>query len=135
MSIKILEFRQKDSRNVISNGYYENTLNGDVIEINEGDVVSIKNVFLDTTQENQYSFPNDVNLVIDYGVYIVDWNDDDAKQNYENSDGNKDTPRYLTGEVYLPYKDIQGQPLDPNIYQFVQGLSYNALPFVQPSTN
>lgn len=121
--IEIIELRQKDAINVLNNGQYENILNSNVIEINDGDQVNIKNVFLDTTQESQYVFDNDVNLKIDFGVYIVDWRGDTNKQNYQNSDGS--TPsRYLTGDMYMPFVKTVGQPLDPNIFEFVEGLDY-----------
>jgi hypothetical protein len=128
MSIQVLELRQKDAINVQVNGVYENVLNSEVIQINQGDQISIKNVFLDTTEENQFSFPNDVNLQIGYGLYVVDWYGDNDKTNYQDSDGNTTTPAYLTGDMYIPFKDLTGVPLDPNLFDFIQGVQY----LVQP---
>jgi hypothetical protein len=128
MSIQILELRQKDALNVQANGVYENVLNGEVLQINEGDQISIKNVFLDTTEENQFSFPNDVNLQIGYGMYIVDWYGDANKTDYQDSDGNTTTPQYLTGDMYIPYQDLSGIPLNPALFDFIQGVQYLAQP-------
>lgn len=126
MSIEIIELRQKDSLNVMSNGVYENTLNGKTIEVNDGDVISIKNVFLDTTQQNQFTFENDVNLTIKFGMYMVDWRSDTKKKNYEDSiPSQSGEPRYLTGETYLPYKTTIGEPLDPNKYEVITEIIYN----------
>jgi hypothetical protein len=124
MSIKIIELRQKDSLNVKSNGVYENVLNGEIIEVNDGDVIAIKNVFLDTTQQNQFIFENDVNLEVQYGVYIVDWRNDQGKFAWASSIGTFPPP-YLTGESYIPYKAVQQEELDPDVFELVSGIKYN----------
>jgi hypothetical protein len=128
MSIKILEFRQKDSNNVVANGSYENTLNNDSIMINPGDQISIKNVFLDTTSQSQFKFDNDVILKINFGVYIVDWWDgnEGEKQNYQSFDGPPgDTDQILTGGRFIPYKEIDvSGGLDPGVFEFISQLQF-----------
>jgi hypothetical protein len=119
MSIKIIELRQKDAINIVQNGVYDSTLNEDVIEINEGDEISIKSVFIDTTEQNSFVFPNDVNLEIEFGFYMTDWRENDEKIPSEGLEG------VNTGELYIPYKAVLGNQLDPAVFELITSIDYN----------
>ena len=119
----VLECRQKDSLLVNQNGDYETNFRSGVVEINTGDVITLKSAYIDTTFQNQYNFVNDIILNIEFGVYISDWSRGQDKTGYVNDNPEIDTD-FCTGAIYSPYKVIKGGELDPNIYQLVSELNY-----------
>ena len=68
----ILEMRQLEASNVSANGDYECRLSKDVV-IENGDVVQINKVFIDTVKEGDININDDLTLTIQSGVYFNDW--------------------------------------------------------------
>lgn len=132
----ILECRQQDTKSVSANGVYETYLANDVI-INDGDILLMKNAFIDTKKEGNINIENDLILNINYGVYFTDWIEDTTnKKEYVNSDGmnifGEETNYYNFGSVYkgqrfIPYyfKSTSGGD-----FQEVNSVSYKALGMV-----
>ena len=101
-SIQTLELRQLDSQNVYANGDYEIQL-AKAITVNDGDVVQLKNAFIDTVKESQIVLLDDLTLVIKNGVYYTGWyRDPGIIAKSVDSDGNPytDTPDFRR---YIPY--------------------------------
>lgn len=131
----ILECRQQDTKSVSANGVYETYLANDVI-INDGDILLMKNAFIDTKKEDNINIENDLILSINYGVYFTDWIEDTTnKKEYVNSAG--DDIFTITGEAnYYNYGGVyKGQRFIPYYfksstgeeYQEVNSVSYKAL--------
>jgi hypothetical protein len=130
----ILECRQSDTNSITKNGVYESYLADDVI-INDGDILIMKNAYIDTRKESTINIDNDLTLTINYGVYFTDWLEDRKYKNqYFDSSGNNifitgNTDFYNAGAVY------KGQRFIPYVTQFgtadnlqtVQYVEYKAL--------
>ena len=71
-SIQTIELRQLDSQSVLANGDYEIQLSKD-ITINNGDVVQLKNAFIDTINESLINIIDDLTLTIKSCVYLTNW--------------------------------------------------------------
>lgn len=124
----VLECRQKDSSLINQNGDYETNFKSGVVEINTGDVITLKSAYIDTTFQNQYNFLHDVILNIEFGYYISDWDIGQGKTDYVNDD--LTGPDFCTGAIYSPYKYIEAGELDPNIFEYITGIVY----FIAPLT-
>lgn len=70
----IIQLRQSEAENVARNGVYSTTLNNP-IELNEGDVVELKSVFLDTVVEDKgyIKIPNDLNIKMSCYMYLQNY--------------------------------------------------------------
>jgi hypothetical protein len=67
-----IELRQKDSKAIVANGEYEIIL-GNEIQIDEGDVIQLREAFIDTLDESNIIIPNDINLKLETGLIYRDW--------------------------------------------------------------
>jgi hypothetical protein len=119
----ILELRQKDSKRVNLNGDYETTFNSGVVDIQEGDIVTLKSAYIDTTFQNQFNFDNDQLLNIEFCPYITDWSRGQDKTGWQNNVAD-DNPDFVTGAIYSPYKKIVAGNLNPEVYQLVTEINY-----------
>lgn len=75
MNSTILELRQLNSDNVISNGDYSNIMLQNNIIVEEGDTVSIKNAFIDTSinKNNSINIDEDIDIIFNYHIYNTNW--------------------------------------------------------------
>jgi len=132
----ILECRQSDTNSITNNGIYESYLANDVI-IEQGDVLMLKNAFIDTKTESNIIIPSDLILTMNYGVYFTDWIEETGgKREYVNSAGvnffinQQGSPIiYQYGSVYvgqrfIPYYLTQSTGVE---YQDVISVTYNAM--------
>jgi len=131
----ILECRQADTKSVTANGIYESYLANEVV-INNGDILIMKNAFIDTKKEGNINIENDLILSINFGVYFTDWYEDATnKKEYINSSGanifNVTGQEYYynfgavyKGQRFIPYyfKSTTGAE-----YQQVNSVTYKAL--------
>lgn len=138
----ILECRQSDTKSVSRNGIYESYLANDII-IEEGDVLMLKNAYIDAKKEGDINIENDLVLTINYGVYFTDWIENiTQKIEYVGVSGNdlfniqpktENQPFvYRCGSVYkgqrfIPYYSVNSTGAD---YQQVNSYSYKAVGFV-----
>jgi hypothetical protein len=117
----ILECRQKDTPNVIANGIYESYLANEVV-INEGDVLIMKNAFIDTKKEGNIIIEDDLILSMNYGVFFTDWLEDtvNKKEYIDPSNNNLFT---ITGqETYYNFGSVYaGQRFIPYYFQSSTG--------------
>jgi len=67
-----IELRQLDSKAVSANGEYEIIL-GNEVQIEEGDVIQLREAFIDTLNESNIIIPNDIKLQIKSGLIYRDW--------------------------------------------------------------
>jgi hypothetical protein len=127
MSNIVLELREKDSLNVNrENGHYIAHLSQE-ISINQGDTISLKQAFIDTTDESpqNITIDKDITLIFNYCPYTMDWRSD--RGDYLTNTGATTSSR--RGRPRLPYKRIPPE-LIPN-YSFVNNVEfdyYSALP-------
>lgn len=70
-----LELKQSNSNNVRNNGDYTTILSNQV-DINDGDMISLSKVFIDSVDETQVSvsIPTDLNFTFNALLYNVNWN-------------------------------------------------------------
>lgn len=141
----IIECRQKDCnpKTIYNNGEYESFLANEII-IENGDILQIKNAYIDTKKESSgINIVDDLILSINYGVYMTDWKEDTTnKKEYIDINGNNiwqppagtpsDPTYYNLGRVYkgqrfIPYYFINSTGQD---YQEVVSVSYKALGMV-----
>jgi hypothetical protein len=131
----ILECRQKDTPNVSANGIYESYLANEVV-INEGDVLIMKNAFIDTKKEGNIIIEDDLILSMNYGVFFTDWLEDTVnKKEYVNSSGVDiftiagQVNYYNFGSVYAGQKFIPYyfQSSTGEEFQQVNSVTYKAL--------
>lgn len=103
----IIELRQADAINVVSNGNYECAL-AKAITIEDGDVVQMKAAFIDAVKsnENLIIIDEDLSLQIVNGIYITDWLATDDKTNYTLPDGSITTTNKQMGQDFIPNKQI-----------------------------
>jgi hypothetical protein len=131
----ILECRQKDTPNVIANGIYESYLANEVV-INDGDIILMKNAFIDTKKEGNIIIENDLILSMNYGVYFTDWLEDTVnKKEYRDINGNDiftitgqetyyNFGRVYAGQKFIPY---YFQSSTGEEFQQVNSVTYKAL--------
>ena len=127
-----IELRQADATKTNSNGDYENQL-ARQITIEEGDIVQLKSIFLDTIDEQNININDDLTLTLVNGVYITDWYfSDDYKQDWKNLDGSIPDSNTVSpsGNNYIAYK-ATGIPSDD--VQLVNYYIFNIL--APPSPN
>jgi hypothetical protein len=67
-----IELRQQDSKNITANGEYEIIL-GNEIQIEEGDIIQLREAFIDTVDESNIIIPEDITLQIKTGLIYRDW--------------------------------------------------------------
>lgn len=122
MSNIILELRQKDTDSVNANGDYETYLGRDIV-IEEGDLVQLKNAWVDTVQEGTITIPEDLTLTTNYCLYFTDFNtgytptfDEENKKAYvlENNSPNLNT---FNGDKYIPYSIKENGTSGLEVYQ------------------
>jgi len=121
MSNIVLELREKDSLNVNNeNGHYIANLSQS-LQINEGDTISLKQAFIDTTDESpqNITIDKDITLIFNYCPYTMDWKSD--RGDYLTNTGAKTSSR--KGRPRLPYKKIPPE-LIPN-YSFVNNIEFD----------
>jgi hypothetical protein len=120
MSNIVLELREKDSLNVNNeNGHYIANLSQE-ISINQGDTISLKQAFIDTTDESpqNITIDKDITLIFNYCPYTMDWKSDTGAY-ITNTGANTSSRR---GRPRLPYKKIPPE-LIPN-YSFVNNVEF-----------
>jgi hypothetical protein len=90
---------------VRSNGDWQTNLVKE-IELNEGDELAIKNVFIDTTSITTASIQieEDINLNLHFGYYLSNWTNTD-KNFFEQTNKNLD---FVNGEDYIAIKARTG---------------------------
>ena len=125
-NIVTLELRQKDSRRVVANGDYEVQL-GREITIENGDMIAVKQAFIDTTREGNIIIP-DLTLTIQNGVYFTDWiKDTTAKPTYWNEDNTANASATVAVSAgcakFIPYKTREFIPSTAT--QLIEGFTYN----------
>jgi hypothetical protein len=102
----ILELRQADSNVVNANGDYETLLSND-ITLNNGDVLVLKNAFIDTKQTGNIVLDTDTTLTIQFMPYITDWLPTADKTNYTDRNGDGPIAPVTTfntnGLDFVPY--------------------------------
>lgn len=86
MNTTILELSQGKSENTYSNGDWKTNLSKE-IKIEQGDEISIKNVFLDTVSQStgDIQIEKDIILNVKTGLYLNNWDEND-KTYGDNSD-------------------------------------------------
>ena len=75
METTLLELRQSNSLNVSANGDYTNIMLQNSVFLNEGDEVSVKNAFIDTSlnKNNSIIIDDDIDISFKFGVYNTNW--------------------------------------------------------------
>jgi len=105
----ILELRQTDSNNIVTNGDYEIELAKE-ITINEGDIIQMKQSFIDVTNSDQIQIPYDLTISTEHILYFTDWIvDTNTKGNYINYDGTPGEQGF--GKSFVPYEKLSSTPL------------------------
>ncbi len=105
----ILELRQTDSKNVVENGDYEVELAKEVT-INEGDIIQMKQSFIDVTNSDQIQIPYDLILSTEHILYYTDWIiDTGAKGQYFKADGSAGSQGQ--GNSFVPCDVVPNRPL------------------------
>jgi hypothetical protein len=102
-----IELRQLDSKAVSANGEYEIILANE-IQIEEGDVIQLREAFIDTLDESNIIIPNDIKLLITTGLIYRDWYVTDP-----------------TADLKTYYPQFSGVPLPP-----VKQIDYNCGRFI-----
>lgn len=103
METIILELSQTTSDTVYNNGDYLSQLTKE-IEIKEGDQISIKNVFVDTTNTSgtQINIDEDLTLELYNGYYITNW--ETADKTYVDASGTSENNVEGTDFVAMQYE-------------------------------
>jgi hypothetical protein len=120
----ILELRQADSNLVITNGDYETLLSND-ITLENGDVLVLKNAFIDTKQTGNIVLDTDTTLTIQFTPYITDWLETEDKGYYYKKDNSPTTIDFANGFDFIPYYNIIDGPLEG--YELVTSVNYETL--------
>ena len=120
----ILELRQADSTLVNKNGDYETMLSND-ITLNNGDILVLKNAFIDTKQTGNIILDTDTTLTIQFCPYITDWLETEDKINYYKKDNSPTTIDNANGYDFIPYYNIVDGPLEG--YELVTSVNYETL--------
>ena len=121
-----LEMRQLDAVNVSANGDYECHLSKDVI-IENGDIVMVNKVFVDTVREGDININDDLTLTIQSGVYFNDWLKKTTGFTWVDADGEvlNATTEQVTPNFkrFIPYLGLEGAPVAG--YSTYTGYQYN----------
>jgi hypothetical protein len=98
----IIELRQQDGISIDANGSYECQLSKDVI-IENGDMLTVNKIFIDSVKEGDINIPNDLTLTINSGVYFLNW-DQLTGNEFKIIDGTS-LPTYPTPSFkrFIPY--------------------------------
>jgi hypothetical protein len=114
-----LELKQSNSNNVIKNGDYT-TILGNQVNMNDGDMISVSKVFIDSSDETQVSItvPEDLNFTFNAVLYNVNWTSD--QKTYINevpSAGPLDCKKYvLCSRVESPNLEV---------YYIIKSVTFN----------
>jgi len=103
MSTTILQLRQQESTDVVQNGVYQTTLNHP-IELEEGDVVQVKAVYLDTVAD-VIELTEDEEVTMEAMIYVQNYNLD---QKYPYKVGGSANLRVYQGDPALRTPDERG---------------------------
>lgn len=120
----ILELRQADSTLINKNGDYETMLSND-ITLNNGDVLVLKNAFIDTKQTGNIILDTDTTLTIQFSPYITDWLQTTDKENYYKNDNSPTDIDTANGFDFVPYYNVVDGPLEG--YELVTSVNYKVL--------
>jgi hypothetical protein len=121
----ILEMRQLDAIDVVANGDYECRLSKDVI-IENGDIVMVNKVFVDTVREGDININDDLTLTIQSTPYFNDWLQK-LSNTWVNADGQSIDPN--TEDItpnfkrFIPYLGLTGAPVTG--FSTYTGYQYN----------
>ena len=126
----ILELRQADSNLINANGDFESLLGNDLI-LNNGDILALKNAFIDTKPEGNIILETDTTLTIQYMPYITDWLETADKINYYNRDNSPaEGGKTVNGMDFVPYYYTVGGALEG--YQTITAVNYVVFPTPEP---
>ena len=120
----ILELRQADSNLVIKNGDYETLLANDIV-LNDGDILALKNAFVDTKQTGNIILESDTTLTIQFCPYITDWLETTDKENYVLNNNETTEVDSANCMDFIPYYNTIDGPLQG--YELVQTVNYEYL--------
>lgn len=130
----ILEMRQQDSNKINANGDYEIELAKE-ITINEGDIIQMKQSFIDVTNSDQIQIPYDLTISTEHILYFTDWIvDTNKKGGYINSSGTAGTQGQ--GFSFVPFDYVTGAPIvgydtyDKITWKSTAPNTFNSIPFV-----
>jgi hypothetical protein len=106
MSNIIVELSNQQANKVVSNADFETTF--EPILINQGDVIQMKNAFIDTIQQSydQIYLPNDITLEWTFFYYLIDCVH--AAQIHYNEADVHPNPQYYDHGLYLAFLDENG---------------------------
>jgi hypothetical protein len=122
----ILELRQADSNLVNANGDYEILLAKDTI-INSGDILALKNAFIDTKPEGNIVIDSDTTLTIQFMPYITDWLLTEDKQEYYNRDNSEaEFTKTVNGLDFVPYYYTDSGVIEG--YETITAVNYASYP-------
>ena len=104
MDVKIINLSQNSADVVVNNGDWTTILARDLI-LNEGDQLTLKSAFIDTTStsDGKILINDDLTLIMDIGVYLRNWKT--ADKTYDSAD-----VKYRPdGEFYILCNDASGE--------------------------
>jgi hypothetical protein len=119
----ILELRQADSI-VNKNGDYQTLLSND-ITLNNGDILALKNAFIDTKQTGNIILESDTTLTIQFCPYITDWYQTTDKEDYVLNNNEPTSIDNANCMDFIPYYNTVDGPLQG--YELVETVNYEYL--------